>query len=247
MTFAVFDRDRDRTTRIFRKKIIEHRAIWRIFAGRFVRRQRRVSVQVCANAQRRLRFEQPRVRVRCSRFAVRSNDVARRAAATLPERRDVVEDPEPATMRCNHEIIVLNNEIADRSRRQIQSQRFPIRAVIKRDVNAFFSSGEEQTFAFRIFADCVYDLPRWYSVHDFSPRLAAVVRCKNVRPQVIDAQRVDRCVSSVRVEMSGFDQRNLLPCGNARRRHIAPGFSAVAREMHQTVVGSAPDSVRVER
>src|SRR6187399_726059 len=102
----------------------------------------------------------------------------------LPQRRNVVEDPKPATMRGHHEIVVLHNEIAHRARRQIESQRFPIRTVIERDVNAFFRSSEEESFAFRIFANCVYDLPGWYSGHDFRPRFAAVVRRKNVRPQI---------------------------------------------------------------
>ena len=73
------------------------------------------------------------------------------------------------------------------------------------------------------------------------------MRRKNVRPQIVHSQRIDRCVSSVRVEMSGFDQRNLLPRGNARRSHVAPGFTAVGCKMNQTVVGPTPDPVRVER
>ena len=150
-------------------------------------------------------------------------------------------------MRGHDEIVTLNNQIAHRSRRQIQSQGLPICAVIERDVNAFFSSGEQQSFAFRIFANCVHDLPGWYSVHDFCPHFAAVVRGKNVRPQIIHAQCVNRYVSGVRIEMSGLNQRNLLPCGNVRRRHIGPRFSAVSCEMYQTVVSSAPDPLRIER
>ena len=34
----------------FDKEIINHRAVWRILAGRFVRRQRRVGVQIVAHA-----------------------------------------------------------------------------------------------------------------------------------------------------------------------------------------------------
>jgi hypothetical protein len=165
----------------------------------------------------------------------------------LPQRRDVVEDPETAAMGRHDEIVVLDDQIPHRTRRQIQSQRFPVGAVVERHINAFFRSGEEQTFAFRIFANCVYDLPGGYSVHDLSPRFAAVVRRKNVRPQIVDPQRVDRCVSSVRVEMSGFDQRNLVPRGNMRWRHIAPGFTAIGCEMNQTVIGAAPDPVCFER
>src|SRR6185503_6471109 len=105
LAFAIRDLDRDRSACIFRKEIIDHRAVWRIFASRFVGRQWRVSVKVRANAQRGLRSKQPCAPAGCSCFAVRSDDTARRAGATLPERRDVVEDPEPATMRTHNKIV----------------------------------------------------------------------------------------------------------------------------------------------
>ena len=72
------------------------------------------------------------------------------------------------------------------------------------------------------------------------------MRRENVWPQIVHPQRVDRRVSSVRIEMSGFDQGNLLPRGNVRWRHVGPGLSAVGRETNQTVVGAAPDPVRVD-
>src|SRR4030095_17208153 len=46
--------------------------------------------------------------------------------------------------------------------------------------------------------------------------------------------------------MSGFDQRNLLPRRNVRRRHVGPVFSSVGGEMNQTVIGPAPDPVHLE-
>src|SRR5262245_60347514 len=122
-----------------------------------------------------------------------------------------------------------------------------MRAVIERDVNAFFSSREQERFTFWIFANCIYDLPRRYSLHDLSPRFAAVVRREDVWTQIVDPQRVNCRISGVRVEMSSFNERNLLPRGSVRRRHIAPGFSTIGCEMNQTVVGAAPDPVRVER
>src|SRR5436189_6461020 len=106
---------------MFRKKIIDHRAIRWIFADRFVWRKRRVGVQVRPNAQRSLRFKQ---------------QIFTLVPAELSKWRDVVEDPEPATMRRHNEIVILNNKIAHGTSRQIQSQRLPVGAVIERDVNA---------------------------------------------------------------------------------------------------------------
>ena len=102
LILAVFDLNRDRTTCIFRKEIIDHRAVWRIFAGRFVRRQRRVGVQVRANAQRGLGFKQ-------QIFAL--------VPVELPQRSNVIEDPKAATMRGHDEIVVLDDKIAHRARR----------------------------------------------------------------------------------------------------------------------------------
>ena len=150
-------------------------------------------------------------------------------------------------MRRHDEIVVLNNKIAHGTRWQIQSQRFPVRAVIERDVNACFGSGEQEPFPVRIFANCVDDLAGRYALCDLRPRFAAIVRSKNVGPQIVDPHRVYCCVSGVRIEMSGFDQRNFLPRRNAWRRHVGPGFSGIGREMNQTIVGPAPDPVRVER
>jgi len=97
LAFTVFDLDGYRAARIFGKVIIDHCAVWRIFAGGFVRRQRRVRVQVRANAQRSLRLEQ-------QIFAL--------VPIELPERRDVVENSEPATMRRDNEVVVFNDQIA---------------------------------------------------------------------------------------------------------------------------------------
>src|SRR5436305_668108 len=107
-------------------------------------------------------------------------------------------------MRRHYEIVALNKKIAHGTRWQIQSQRFPVRAVIERDVNAFFRSGEQETFPFQIFANRVDDLTRRYAVGDLRPCFATVVGSKNVRPQIVDSYRVDRSVSGVRIEMSGF-------------------------------------------
>ena len=60
-------------------------------------------------------------------------------------------------MRSNHQIIAMDREIANRSDRQIQLQGLPVIAVIERNVNSEFGSGEEQPFALRIFANCAQE------------------------------------------------------------------------------------------
>src|SRR5262249_57672972 len=101
------------------------------------------------------------------------------ALVPLTQRRDVVEDPESAAMRGKDEIVVLNDEVAHRGSRQIQPQRFPLRAIVERQINSLFRSGEEQPFALGIFSDSVHRLASRDPVYYFCPRFAAVLRSEN--------------------------------------------------------------------
>ena len=50
----------------------------------------------------------------------------------LPERREVVEDPQTAAVRRDHEVAVPDRQIPDRRHRQVQAQRLPALAVVER-------------------------------------------------------------------------------------------------------------------
>ena len=170
--FVVFDLNRYRTDGVFRQEIIKHRPVGRILASRFVRRQRRIGIDVAADAQSCLRFEK---------------QISVLVVVELAQRSDVVEDPESASVRRYDEIVILNDEIAHRGRRQIQPQRLPVCAVIERDIHALFRSREKQPFALGIFADGVHRLAGRDFVHNFCPRFAAVLRSKNVRLQIVES------------------------------------------------------------
>ena len=49
---------------------------------------------------------------------------------------------------------------------------------------------------------------------DFRPCFAAIMRPINVRPHIVEAQRVHRGVSGVGVEVARVDDRNFLPGRN---------------------------------
>ena len=120
-----------------REKVVDHRAVRRILSGRLIRRQRRVRVHAPANAQSSLWLEKPVFLFR----------------GLLAERSDVIQDPESAAVCADDEIVILDDEIANGSGRQIQSERFPIVAVVEGDVNALFRSGEKQALLPGIFAN----------------------------------------------------------------------------------------------
>ncbi len=72
--------------------------------------------------------------------------------AGLAQRADVIKHPERAAMSGNHQIVAVDDEIVDRSRRQVELQRLPVCAVVKRSPRARFRAGIEEAFALGIFA-----------------------------------------------------------------------------------------------
>ena len=44
----------------------------------------------------------------------------------------------------DHQVVVLDDEVADRRRRHVQPQRLPVVAVVERDVDRLLGAGEEQ-------------------------------------------------------------------------------------------------------
>ncbi len=71
----------------------------------------------------------------------------RNGIVVLPQRADVVENPESAAVRRNDQIIVLDDQVVHRRHGQIQLQRLPFPAVVKRYINALLRSGKEQARA----------------------------------------------------------------------------------------------------
>ena len=72
----------------------------------------------------------------------------------LLDRRDVIHDPEAATVRRDNQIVevLLHGDPVNRRMRQIVLHRLPIFAVIVRQVNSVFSADVKQTLTHGIFA-----------------------------------------------------------------------------------------------
>jgi hypothetical protein len=65
----------------------------------------------------------------------------------LAQRRDIVENPERASVRGQHEIVVFDDQIVDRRDRQVDLQRAPVRSVVEGDEDAALGAGIEQAFS----------------------------------------------------------------------------------------------------
>ena len=84
----------------------------------------------------------------------------------LAERCDVVEYPEGTAVGRDREIVAVNREIADGSRRQVQLQRLPMIAVVEGHIDAQFSSGKEQPLRSEDLHERPQESPRRNSIGD---------------------------------------------------------------------------------
>src|SRR5215831_3846850 len=123
----------------------------------------------------------------------------------LPQRCDVVQNPETATVGPDAEIVTLDNQIANGSGAHVQPERLPMVAIIERHIDSALSAGEEQSFAFRVFADSIGVFVSRNAAGDFGPVRAAVVRAIDMRSQIIEPQSVDGRIGSVLIEMTGLE------------------------------------------
>ena len=114
----------------------------------------------------------------------------------LPQRRHVIEDPEPTTVRAGDEIgaetcaVVLDLQVAHGDRWHIESERLPVIAVVERHPHLRIGRRVEQSSLTRIFADGVRHCARRDAVVDLGPGLAAIVRAPEMRVEIVDPHGV---------------------------------------------------------
>src|SRR5260370_11197296 len=73
--------------------------------------------------------------------------------ASLAQWAKVVQNPERAAVRGNHQIVVVDDHVVDGHRRQIELQRLPVRAIVEGNPNAGFGAGVKEPLALRIFSN----------------------------------------------------------------------------------------------
>src|SRR5579884_372886 len=91
-----------------------------------------------------------------AREGARREEIDRGAAylvVELAQGRNVVENPERASMCCHDEVTVLNHEIVDGNGGQVQLERLPGRAVVEGNSHARLCSREQQPAPLRVFAN----------------------------------------------------------------------------------------------
>ena len=167
--------------------------------------------------------------------------------------RQVVDDPDAASVRRQHQIAVagMDLEIAHRHARELAAAELrPVPASVHGDEESQLGSEEEQVLLQRVLLDHVRITAQgsgWTA--DAHPCLPEVLRAVHPRRHVPEVVPVERRVRRSRLEAARLDPRD-----PARFRQagdvsgdVGPVPSPVPGELDVAVVGADPDGVRVAR
>src|SRR6266481_3465783 len=150
-------------------------------------------------------------------------------------------------MRTDDNVVIMDHEIANGSRRHVEPEWLPLAAIVEGEVDGTFGPGEQQPAPDRIFADRVHNFIRRNSIDDLRPAFSAIVRPIDVRMQIVELESVDRCVRGFVIEVRRLQLRDLAPRSQRGWCDVCPRFSAIAREVDYPVVGTRPDRVYVPK
>ena len=117
----------------------------------------------------------------------------------------------------------------------------PVRAAVERRPHAALRARVQQRRVLRIFAHAAHELIRREIRRQRTPCRAEVVGGEDVRPVVAAHVVIDGDERGPRRRMSRLDRVHAAPFRHRRRRHVLPRCAAVARELHEPVVGTDPD------
>ena len=163
----------------------------------------------------------------------------------LPQRLDVVEDPETAAVRPQDDIAVLHHQVADRRIRQVLLQSRPAIAVVQRHIDAVLGAEEQEPLPHRVFADRAGEVSGSDSLDDLRPGGAVVGRAEDIRLPVVHLVAVRGQERGSRSVRRLFQDAHPAELRQVRRRDLRPGPAVIPGQMHPAVVGGDPDGVEV--
>src|SRR5580704_3552239 len=171
----------------------------------------------------------------------------------LLQRSNVIQNPESPPVSSQRQIVkaFLHRNPIDRRMRQARLKGLPILSVVERNVERVFRAQVQQTFAHGIFSNAmrITQHAMWNSVCDRCPRLAVIRRLVNERIAIVHLMAVYGDISGPGIVVRSFNVAYRAPfqkVGNILR-DISPDFSAVARDLHQPIIGARPDRARFFR
>ena len=167
------------------------------------------------------------------------------------QHRQVVEDPERATLGCDDKLLFtfMNGEVGDRHDGQVKLQRLPTVAVVERDVQPRFRTGIKQSTLVWILTNHARERRVGNSVRDLLPGLSVIAGAIEIGPIVVPLVHRPRNVGGAGIVRRGFERVDLDPLRHhaRRRRDIRPVLAAIARQMDQSIITAGPDRPRLNR
>ncbi len=158
----------------------------------------------------------------------------------LPQRTDVIENPERAAVGRDDQILIVESEIAHRRVRQIQLQRTPVIAVVQGKPYGLLGTRIQQPAAHRILAHRVGRGVLGQAGGNELPAPPSIPGPVNVRLEIIDTKAAHRSEGDLGIEMRCLQLRHLAPGRHPGRSHLLPVLAVVQGPPDQPVVGARP-------
>ena len=171
---------------------------------------------------------------------------SRDLSGDLPQRADVVEHPDAASVRGHDEVVLVKSEIAHRAWRQVELQRLPVVAVVERHEDAELGAGHEQAAPLRILLHRLQVDAARQPRRDLLPAPAAISGAIDIRLIVLETVAVDGRVGFIRVEVRRLQHHHLAPPRQLARRHVRPRLPIVLGDVNVAVVGADPEERRAD-
>src|SRR5262249_16912515 len=167
--------------------------------------------------------------------------------------RDVVHDPDAATVRADHQIMIpgMYAQVHDRNVRQFTSLILgPLLAAVERDPEAKLRAQEEQIAIDRVFLNDMRVAANGASFPgERRPVLSKVGRPINIGAHIAIAVKVESDISRTLIKMARIDRGDPRIFGQSLNvgNHVGPNLPAVFGYLNITFVSPRPDNVGVFR
>src|SRR5205085_8428255 len=105
---------------------------------------------------------------------------------------------------------------------------------------------EQQSPLLRVFPNSAQKCRRVYPGGDRLPCGSVIASAIEIRLLIIQAVTVHCSISLGRIETRCLDKRNLAPTCEPPRADIAPGLTAIARDVNHACVAPRPDQLSIQ-
>src|SRR3984957_1005985 len=164
-----------------------------------------------------------------------------------PQRRYVIENPERAAVRRGDEVVVLDDEVVHRGGRQIELQRLPVGAIVRRVEDAQFGARIQQSLANRVFAYRVHVGAVRYAGSNTRPRLAEIVSPVDQWLQIVELVAIDGGVGRTRIVRRRIDQTHHAPRRHVLWSDVLPCLAIIPSQMNEAIIGTGPQQSLLAR